>query len=455
MQLQNDLTEGNVNKCIISFAVPLIISNLFQALYNAVGMLFVGRYVGTSSLAAVSVSGPITNIIILTTSALSVGVSVVIGKYYGKKEYNKVSQCANTAIIMYLVISLMFTVFGFMFSKVLLEFVNTPSESISEGVVYLKIIFGGSIFMCGYNLISAFQRGIGDSKTPMMLVITAGICNFFLNMLFVKFLGLGVRGSAFATVIAQAISLIFGILYFNINKNYISFSLKTIRVSRELLNELIKMGVPNAMQSLLSNFAFITFTGLANGFGLAASASFGIGIKIDTFAWMPSEAIGSTVAAFTSQNIGAGKTRRAVSGYIESSKLAFIISIITASLVYFFSANLISIFNSDQSVINYGRTYLRIGCFVYIVSTFVHPSIGFIRGTGNSMKTIKNVFISQYLLRIPLGYILARFVGFSALPYATIAGTGLSAAFYLIFIYRRKWVFSKGYKEMRRSINLA
>jgi putative MATE family efflux protein len=307
--------------------------------------------------------------------------------------------------------------------------------------------------MCGYNLIGALQRGLGDSKTPMKLIIIAGICNIILNYIFVGIIGIGVIGAALATVISQGLSLVLGIIYFRINKHIISFKIKEIKIYPEFLKELIKIGLPNAAQSLISNIAFITFTGLANGFGMAASAAFGIGMKIDTFAWMPSEAIGSSVAAFTSQNIGAGKPKRAIEGLKEASKIAVGISVLTVFIVYIFAPNLIKIFNTDIEVISYGTEYLRTGCFGYLISTLIHPCIGFIRGTGNSIKTIINVIISQYLLRIPFAYILANYIGFAALPYATMAGTIFSALFYIIFIKSGKWTRSSGYREMRNISN--
>jgi len=448
MALHKNLANGNVKRNIIHFAIPLIISNLFQALYNTVDMFFVGRYIGTSALASVSVSGPITNIIILTTSALSVGVSVVIGKYQGRDENDKVKKCANTAIAIYIILAIILTLFGLCFAEGLLKFVNTPESSMEQGVIYLRTIFSGSIFMCGYNLIGAFQRGVGDSKTPMKLIIIAGICNIILNYIFVGLLGVGVIGAALATVISQGVSLILGIIYFRINRHIITFRIREIKIYPGYCKELVKIGLPNAFQALISNIAFITFTGLANSFGIAASAAFGIGMKIDTFAWMPSEAIGSSVAAFTSQNIGAGKPKRAIEGLKEASKIAIYLSIITLVLVYIFAPRIIKIFNNDIEVVAYGTQYLRTSCFGYLISTLIHPCVGFIRGTGNSVKTIVNVLISQYLLRIPVAYYLANHIGFSALPYASIASTAFSALFYIIFIKSKKWKKSVGYKNM-------
>lgn len=453
MALQKNLANGDVKKSIIYFAIPLIITNLFQALYNAVDMFFVGRYIGTGALSSVSVSGPIINIMILTISALSVGVSVVIGKYEGREEYKRVKQCANTAIGIYLILATILTVFGIFFAETMLNFVNTPESSMEQAIIYLQTMFAGSIFMCGYNLIVAFQRGVGDSKTPMRLIVIASICNVLLNYLLVKVLGIGVVGAAIATVSSQAISFLLGVAYFRINKHIISFRIKEIKIYAEYFEELIKIGLPNMVQALISNIAFITFTGLANGFGMAASAAFGIGMKIDTFAWLPSDAIGCSVAAFTSQNIGALKPKRAVQGFKEAGKIALCLSFLTAATVFIFARQFIEIFNSDTEVIAYGVEYLQTTCFVYIISALIHPCIGFIRGTGNSIKTIFNVIISQYIFRIPVAYYLANHIGFSALPYSTIGGTFLSAVFYLSYIRSRKWETSSGYLSMTKITN--
>ena len=379
---------------------------------------------------------------------MSVGVSVVIGKYQRREEHKKVKECANTAIAIYLILSVILTVVGVSFSKTMLNLINTPESSMDQGILYLQTIFIGSIFICGYNLICAFQRGVGDSKTPMKLIIIASICNVFLNYLLVGVFEIGVIGSAIATVLSQAISLILGIIYFKINKHIISFNISEIKIYPKYLKELLNIGLPNMVQALIANIAFLTFTGLANGFGMAASAAFGIGMKIDTFAWLPNDAIGNSVATFTSQNIGAGKPKRAIEGFKEASKIALLLSIATSVIVFIFAKAFIEIFNNDSQVVSFGIEYLHATSFVYIISAVIHPCIGFIRESGNAIRTILNVIISQYVFRIPVAYYLAGHIGFSALPYSTIIGTFLSAVFYLMYIKSNRWKASVGYRNM-------
>ena len=448
MKLQNDLTTGDVKSHIIKFAIPLVISNLFQALYNAVDMFFVGRYTGTVGLSAVSVSGPIMNIMIMTISGLSIGVSLMIANFAGHEDFDNVKKTGGCAIGLYALISAVVTIAGFFLTPFLLKAVNTPAEAFPQGVSYLHTIFLGIVFMFGYNLIGAFQRGLGDSKSSMMFVVVACIVNIILDYLFICTFQMGAFGAALATVIAQAVSFFMGVAYFKINKHVITFQLSTIKIKSAYLKPLLHAGLPAAVQQLLLNISMVTLSGIANSFGLAASAAYGIGIKIDSFALLPSDAFNMSMVSFTSQNIGASKPERALSGLKNAIFLALSLAILVALAVGIFAPSLASIFNSDPEVIHYAAKYLRLTCFSYLVYATVHPVIGFIRGSGNSMRTLINVFFSQYLIRIPTALIASHFLGFQGIGVAVIAAPCFSLTMYSLFIVTGKWKRTKGYQEL-------
>ncbi|ROR29373.1 putative MATE family efflux protein [Mobilisporobacter senegalensis] len=448
MSLQNDLTTGNIRTQILKFAFPLIISNFFQALYNAVDMFFVGRYTGTIGLSAVSVCGPIMNIMIMTISGLSIGVAIVIAKYVGNKHIEDVKKSANSAIALYLVLSLIVSFFGYLFTPYILKLVNTPVQAFSAATDYLHVIFIGIIFMFGYNLISAFQRGFGDSKSSMYFVITAGLFNIILDYIFVALLNKGAFGAALATVMSQAISLIMGIVYFRMKKHVITFHPKEIRIYKNHLIRLLTAGLPAAGQQLLLNVSLLTLSGIANSFGLVYSAVYGIGIKIDSFAVLPSDAINMSLVSFVSQNIGGGKPDRATKALKEAIKLGICISVVIAAIILLFSYQIVSIFNSDHEVIGATIDYLKIAAISYIIYAVIHPFIGFIRGSGNAIQTLINVVFSQYLIRIPVAIICTNFFGFSGVPMAVIAGPTFSLLMYGYFIISGRWKKSHDYQEM-------
>lgn len=448
MSLQNDLTTGNIRTQILKFAFPLIISNFFQALYNAVDMFFVGQYTGTIGLSAVSVCGPIMNIIIMTISGLSVGIAIVIAKYVGNKHMEDVKKSANSAIALYLILSLVVSFFGYFLTPSILKIVNTPTEAFQAATDYLQVIFIGIIFMFGYNLISAFQRGFGDSKSSMYFVIIAGICNIILDYIFVALLDKGAYGAALATVISQAVSFIMGIVYFRIKKHVITFHPKEIRIYKSHLYRLLTAGLPAAGQQLLLNISLLTLSGIANSFGLVYSAVYGIGIKIDSFAVLPSDAINMSLVSFVSQNIGGHKPERATKALKEAIKLAICIAVIIATIILLFSNQFVSIFNKDREVIVATVDYLKIVAISYIIYAIIHPFIGFIRGSGNAIQTLINVVFSQYLIRIPVALLCTHFFGFSGVPMAVVAGPTFSLLMYGSFIISGRWKKSRDYQEM-------
>lgn len=453
MSLQNDLTIGNIRAQILKFAFPLIISNFFQALYNAVDMFFVGQYTGTIGLAAISVCGPIMNIMIMTISGLSIGVSIVIAKYVGNKHIEDVKKSASTAIAFYLILALIVSVFGYLMTPNILKLVNTPTEALKIATEYLHIIFIGIIFMFGYNLISAFQRGFGDSKSSMYFVITAGICNIVLDYIFVALLDKGAYGAAIATVISQAISFALGILYFHIKKHVITFHPKEIKIYKKHLFRLLTAGLPAAGQQLLLNISLLTLSGIANSFGLVYSAVYGIGIKIDSFAVLPSDAINMSLVSFVSQNIGGGKPKRATKALKEAIKLSICIAVIIATIILFFSQQIVSIFNKDQEVIGATMDYLKIAAISYIIYAIIHPFIGFIRGSGNAIQTLINVVFSQYVIRIPVAILCTHFFGFQGVPMAVVAGPTFSLLMYGYFIISGRWKKSRDYQEMVQEVD--
>lgn len=439
MKLHKDLTRGNVSIHLVKFAIPLIISNLFQALYNAVDMFFVGRYVGTAGLAAVGVCGPIMNIMIMTITGFSIGVTIVIARNVGNKDFEKVKEVGNTAIVFYLIIAAMLTIIGFILTPLILKLVQTPAESLEFAIIYLRTIFIGIVFMLGYNLIGALQRGFGDSKTSMLFVIVAGLSNMILDYIFIKYLHLEVFGAAFATVLSQALSFVLGITYFKKNKHIIDFKPSDLVLKKESLRELLRVGIPMASQQFLLNIAHTTLLGIVNTFGLAASAAYGICIKIDSFIHLPSVAIGESVSSFSSQNMGAGKPERAM----EALKKAIILSVgiisIVSLLIFNFSENLIKIFDHNPVIVSLGSQYIRVIIFAYFVFAFLHPIMGFIRGTGNSIISLISVVVNQFIIRIPLALFLSKRMGFMGIPASIIAAPLTALIFYIYFIKSNRW----------------
>ncbi len=441
MTLQNDLTHGKVSTQILKFAVPLIFSNIFQALYNAVDMFFVGRFVGTAGLSAVSVSGPIMNIMLMTINGLSLGVGVIIGNYAGNGNEKKVKSCANTAICVYGILGVLVTFLGILFCPAILRLVSTPDQAFVYAQSYLTTVFTGTIFLFGYNLIGAFQRAFGDSRSSMMFVIVATAVNIVLDYLFIGILQMATFGAALATVIAQAMSFVLGVAYFRLNKHIITFSPKELRIDLGNLKEMLQLGFPSALQQGLITIAQTTLSGIANSFGMAVSAAYGIGMRIDSFAVLPSDAINMSVSSFSSQNVGAGNYDRAVEGAKSGAKISVTISLVLMGVVMLFAPYLAGIFDQNPDVIAASCEYLHISAFSYLFYATVYPQIGLARGGKNVMFTLKNSIISQYLVRIPCALFFTKVVplGFAGVAIAVALPPLWSTITFFIFIKSGKW----------------
>lgn len=446
--LQKDLTQGNVRKCILAFAVPLMISNLIQSAYNAVDMYFVGAYTGTASLAAVSVCGPILNVMIITLSGMSAGVTVVIGSWAGKKDMEEIKKAGNTAFALYALLALVTTVLGLVCADWILTAVQTPAEAFEEARQYLMVVFAGLIFMFGYNLIGALQRGMGDSVSSMYFVMVAALVNVALDYLLIAVFRMGAFGAAVATVAAEMVSFMLGLWQFRRQKHVIRFGIRNLKFDKKHLKSILYFGVPTAVNEVMVNVAMLTVSGVANSFGLAQSAAYGVGGKINGFAIFSDGAMNQTMSSFASQNISAGKQERAIKGLKESMLISACIALATTVAVYFFAPQLAALFDKNPEVIRWTVQYLHITILSYVLFAMVGPLIGFIRGTGNIAASVGVGFVAQCCLRIPFSFIFGHLWGFPGVGMAVLIGPLSSVTMYSFYIFTGRW--KRGLEYLRK-----
>ncbi len=441
MALQNDLTTGDVNRHILRYASPLLLSNIFQALYNAVDMYFVGKYLGAAGLSAVSVSGSVMNILFMTIAGMSVGVSVVIGSHQGKGDISGLQKTAGTAISLYALCAVGITLLGLLFSPAILRLCATPQEAYPMAVAYLRIIFCGIPFTLGYHLICAFQRGFGDSRSSLLFVAIATCMNAVLDLILIRDFQLGARGAAIATVCSQALAFCLGVIYFRWKRHVISFAPRAWRWDIPSLKDLVRLGLPSALQQLSLNVSHLTLNGIVNTYGLVASAAYGIGVKLDSFAILPCNAINDAVAGFTSQNLGAGQEERALSSIRAAQKISLSVNAFLLVCIALLAPSLAGIFNDDPAVVQTAADYLHTVCMMYLLYAYVHPIIGFVKGSGNAMFTLVNGLEAQYLVRIPAALLLSKALGLglTGVALAWICAPAFSTITYTCFLRRGKW----------------
>lgn len=441
MALSRDLTEGSIHKHLLAFAFPLIISNIMQALYNAVDMYFTGKFMGTEGMTGVSVSGPVINVMLMFVSGFGVGVSVVIAKYLAHERSEVLKKAANTAIALFMSAAVIISVLGFLMTPTILRLIATPEQAFPYAEKYLRIIFCGMIFTIGYNLICALQRGFGDSRSSMYFVLAATIVNIILDYVFMGIMRIDVAGAAFATVISQGLSFIMGIIYFRRRKHIVTFSPRDLCFDKRLALELIANGLPSAGQQVSVHFSNLCMTGMANSFGLSSAAAYGIAVKLDSFAILPCSAVNDAVASFSAQNLGAGKAERALSSIKEGRKMAAVYVCAVFLTIFFFCGRLAGIFTDDAEVIEIAVGYLRIACFMYFLYSIVYPTQGFLKGCGSSAFVLLNSLFIQYAVKIPVAYALSHFtpLGLRGIAATWIITPVFSATTYPLYIKWGKW----------------
>lgn len=407
----NDLTIGNEGKCIFNFALPMFIGGLFQQLYNTADSIIVGQFVGKDAMASVSGSTPIIFLLTSFLIGITLGFSILLSQYYGSKDIKKVKATIDTAYIFVFISSFIISVLGISLSSTILKLMNTPDSILHLSKGYLNIIFAGVLFSSGYNCISAILRGLGDSKTPLYFLIVSTVINIVLDIVFIIYFNMGVNGVALATVIAQACSFIFSIIFLNKKHDILKIGFKNLQYDSAIFKKGLKLGIPSAIQQMLFSFGNITLQSLVNSYGTSAMAAFGAGSKIEMFISLPIMNLGSAVSTFVAQNIGAQKLDRVKNGVKASIKISLSISLSVIFVIMIFKGSLIKIFNTDAEVVAIGADYLMtIGPFFFIIGTsFMLTSC--IRGAGDSIFAMISSIVSLWLARIPTAYILSSILG--------------------------------------------
>ena len=445
MKDEHLLTEGNVFRVLLNFSVPFLIANIIQALYGAVDLMVVGWYCSPESVAAVSTGTQVTQIITSMVSGLTLGGTIMVGKYVGMQDKKRVKETIGTTLTVFAAVAVLLTGVMLAFRDTILTALQTPQESFVLAREYVTICFLGIFFICGYNAISAILRGYGDSRRPMYFVGLSCVLNIIGDVVFVKYMGMGVAGTALATVLSQGVSMVCSIVYLNYSKFLFTFHLKNFRVDRELAAELAKVGIPISFQECMVRLSFLYLTSVTNRLGVSAAAAVGIASKYDVFAMLPATSIASALAVITAQNYGAGKLERA-----RQSLMAGIGFAVTASSVFFLWAQLspqtmIGVFNKNRDIIAAGIPFFKSCSFDYLAVSFVFCLNGYMNGRSRTVFTMVSCCFGAVVLRIPLIHIAYTYCADNLFVLGGIAPvvSGIMAVYTLGFVV---WEFRKGVK---------
>ncbi|MCY6484907.1 MATE family efflux transporter [Clostridium aestuarii] len=402
-----DLTKGNEAKIIFYFALPMLIGNVFQQFYNTVDSIIVGRVVGKSALAAVGTSFPIIFLLVSLIIGVTMGSTVLIAQYYGAKNIKKVKSTIDTAYIFMFVASLVMSIIGIVFSESILKLMNTPADILPQAKSYLNIMFIGLIAMFGYNSISAVLRGLGDSKTPLYFLILSTGINIVLDLLFIYIFRLGVNGAAWATVIAQGCSFVFGVYYLNKNHRIFKLNVRKMTFDKQIFKLSLKIGLPTGIQQMLFAIGIGALQALVNGFGENTMAAFTAASRIDSFATMPIMTFGTAISTFVGQNIGANKIGRVKNGFKVTVIMSAVFSLFITLVMFLFGDMLVKLFNTNPQVIAIGLDYLRIISTFYVVLAVMFVINGVLRGVGDTMIPMIVSILSLWIIRVPVAKVLS------------------------------------------------
>ena len=431
-KLSKNFTEGSIPKQLLFFMVPFMLSNALQVLYSAIDMMIVGHYVGTPGLSAVAQSSQIVNFAVMVCFGVSNAGQVLVSQAIGSDKREKLSSIIGTLFCILMIMALFFTAVFIVFRQPILNIINVPYESVSMATDYLVICGGGLVFTAGYNMISAVLRGMGDSKRPLLFIVIASITNLVLDILFTGFMGWGVAGAAWATIIGQALAFLFAVFYLYRNKEYFGFDFKkeNFCIDKNYAGMIVSLGTPLAIQSGCINLSMLFVNSAINSVGVVASATFGVGMRIDDIVNKISQGIQFAAMPMISQNIGADKKERAKKIVHWAWTYSVALTIFFMTLYIVLGKYLFMIFSTDPAVHEMSGTFIKAILWMFPAFAVMRGSGAFIQGIGNAKLCMVLAMMDGIVLRIGLSWLFGSLLGWGF--YGYVLGYALAPYGYAI-----------------------
>ena len=394
-----DMTQGNITRHIILFALPLLAGNLFQQLYNMVDTWVVGRFVSNEAYAAVGSVGPIVNMLIGFFMGLSSGAGVVISQYYGAKRYEDVRRVVHTSAMMTLILGIVFTGLGLTMAPFMLRLMKTPENVMPESTAYLTIYFSGIMGLMIYNMGSGILRAVGDSKRPFSYLMVCALMNTVLDLVFVLAFRMGVQGVALATILSQAVSAVLVVGTLLRTEECVKLLPRQLRLHWDMLRKILKVGIPAAVQMAITAFSNIFVQSYINYFGDNCMSGWTTYAKVDQMIFLPMQSIALAATTFVGQNLGCNQVDRAKKGVTQALLLAIGSTVVLMIPVLIFAPQIVAFFNSKPEVVDYGTMLLRWITPFYILCCFNQVYAGALRGAGNRKVPMVTMLFSFVVFR--------------------------------------------------------
>lgn len=435
------MTEGNISKQLVFFAIPILISNLFQQLYNTVDTAIVGRFVGANALAAVGTCNLIIVFMIYLFIGLSNGSSVVLSQAFGENDNEKIFKTVHTTMGLSVISGIILMIVGLLSAETMLKWINTPDDVIGYAVTYIKVYFFSMIPMMIFNMGSGILRAMGDSKTPLYYLAASGVANIILDLVFIVQFKFGVMGAALATTMAQFISAILILIKLTRTNEIYKFYISKIKIDVNILKSILIIGVPTGIQSVLVCFSNVIVQSKVNLFGLNAMAGLSIYYKVEGFIYMPIEAIAMAAGNFTGQNIGARNIERVKKGKSISMRICISITVLIGGLILLLHNPILGIFTSDQKVVEFGTQFMFFIIPFYFIYAINQMLAGILRGAGQTFMPMVIGLFCMCGLRVGWLMVMLAFVKDIRIVYLSYPLTWIFTNIFMsIYYYRSNWM---------------
>ena len=435
-----DMTRGNPYTLMIGFALPILLSQVFQQLYNTADTLIVGRFLGTTALAAVSSSGTLIFLLSAFFIGTAQGAGVVISRYFGAGDHEKVSLAIHTNVAFGLAAGGFLTVVGVLLTPYMLRWMNTDPAVLPEAIEYFRYYFIGSFAMVMYNTLRSVMNSLGDSRRPLLYLIVSSVLNIGLDLLFVGLFRWGVWSAAVATVISQAFSAVLCLVHLCRKNQIYTISFRKIRFDGPILREILRYGIPGGVQNSVIGFANVIVQSQINLFGQYATAAYGSYAKIEGFAFLPINSFTMAITTFVSQNLGAGAKARARTG----ARFGIVLSVVLAELIgvgfYLSAPYLIGLFDSTAEVLSFGVTHAHICSLFYGLLAFSHAIAAVCRGAGKAFVPMAVMLSVWCVFRVIYIILVMHFIHTINMVYWAYPITwGISSTVFLFYYLFSKW----------------
>ncbi len=436
-----DLTNDSIFWGITAFCIPILLGQLMQQLYNLTDAYVIGHFASGNEFAAVSSTGSISFFVIGFFAGMSVGGGVIISKYFGAKDYKRVEHAIHTNFLFGLIASVIGTAVGELILGRLLRMMDTPGIVLPYSELYMRIIFGGISMNVMYNICMAIMRALGDSVSPLIFLGISSTVNIVLDFLFVGKFGMGVKGAALATIIAQTVSVLLCMVRMHrYSEAYMRLDFKKIKWHGSIMKEVILQGIPNGIQNSVISIGNMTIQKNINMFGPEAMSGMGAYAKIEGFVFLPINCISMALPTFVSQNLGAKKFDRAKRGAYGGIIVGMVVAELIGIVLFIFAKPLLKIFISDESSLGFGMIHAHVTSLFFLLLAFSHCAAGVMRGCGKSIVPMVTMLAFWCVIRVTYVTLAVKvFPVFQTVSWAYPLTWSLSSIVFILFLAFSDW----------------